>query len=82
MIDVDGQYPLLGDHSHSGIRKVNTWFIGTHARLASSMRWPGVWKRIADNETVIAQAEIRPSTSRPSLISAIFQMFRTIFWRA
>ncbi|WJG36939.1 uncharacterized protein FOBCDRAFT_253366 [Fusarium oxysporum Fo47] len=82
MIDVDGQYPLLGDHSRSGIRKVNTRFIGTHARLASSMRWLGVRKRIADNETVIAQAEIRPSTSRPSLISVIFQMFRTIFWRA
>ncbi|EGU81735.1 hypothetical protein FOXB_07742 [Fusarium oxysporum f. sp. conglutinans Fo5176] len=29
MIDVDGQYPLLGDHSRSGIRKVDARFIGT-----------------------------------------------------
>ncbi|WKT50819.1 hypothetical protein QSH57_015789 [Fusarium oxysporum f. sp. vasinfectum] len=56
MIDVDGQYPLLGDHSRSGIRKVDAHFIGTHARLASSMRWLEVRKQIADNETTIAQA--------------------------
>ncbi|KAH7219932.1 hypothetical protein BKA60DRAFT_647395 [Fusarium oxysporum] len=47
IIDVDGQYPLLGDHSRSGIRKVDTRFIGTHARLASSMRWLGLRRRYA-----------------------------------
>lgn len=82
MIDVDGQYPLLGDHSRSGIRKVDARFIGTQARLASSMRWLEVRKQIADNETVIAQAGIQSSASKPGLISAVFHMFRTIFWRA
>ncbi|EMT71508.1 hypothetical protein FOC4_g10010012 [Fusarium odoratissimum] len=76
MIDVDGQYPLLGDHSRSGIRKVDARFIGTHARLASSMRWLEVRKQIADNETAIAQAGVRPTTSRPGLVSAVCQMFR------
>ncbi|KAF5577501.1 kinase [Fusarium pseudoanthophilum] len=81
MIDVDGQYPLLGDHSRSGIRKVDARFIGTQARLASSMRWLEVRKHIADNETTIAQAPIQPSASRPGLISAVFQTCLTIFWR-
>ncbi|KAF5643559.1 kinase [Fusarium tjaetaba] len=82
MIDVDGQYPLLGDHSRSGIRKVDARFIGTQARLASSMRWLEVRKHIVNNETTIAQAPIQPSVSRPGLISAIFQICRTVFWRA
>jgi hypothetical protein len=81
IIDVDGQYPPLGDHSRSGIRKVDARFIGTHARLATSIRWLEFKKQIADNETVIAQAGIRPSTSRPSLTSGVFQTFHTIFWR-
>ncbi|KAF5646163.1 kinase [Fusarium sp. NRRL 52700] len=82
MIDVDGQYPLLGDHSRSGIRKVDARFIGTHARLASSIRWLEVKQQIAENEIVITQAGTQSSASRPGLISAVFQMFRTIFWRA
>lgn len=82
MIDVDGQYPLLGDHSRSGIRKVDARFIGTQARLASSMRWLEVKKKIADNETVVAQAGIQPLASRPGFVSAVFQMCRRIFWRA
>ncbi|KAH7153951.1 hypothetical protein DER46DRAFT_649407 [Fusarium sp. MPI-SDFR-AT-0072] len=69
MIDVDGQYPLLGDHSRTGLRKVDARFIGTYARLASSMRWLEVRKQIADNEIVISQAGVRPSTCRPGLVS-------------
>ncbi|KAF4943255.1 hypothetical protein FGADI_13532 [Fusarium gaditjirri] len=81
MIDVDGQYPILGDYSRSGIRKVDARFIGTHARLASSIRWLEVSKQIAENETVIPQA-VRPTTNRPSSVSAILQMFHIILWRA
>ncbi|KAF5556464.1 kinase [Fusarium phyllophilum] len=81
MIDVDGQYPLLGDHSRSGVRKVDARFIGTQARLASSMRWLEVRKQIVENETVIIQAGIQPTASRPGVVSAVFQTFRTIFWR-
>ncbi|KAJ4051123.1 hypothetical protein NW760_001106 [Fusarium oxysporum] len=44
------------------------------------MRWLEVRKQIADNETTIAQAGVRPTTSRPGLVSAVCEMFRTIFW--
>lgn len=81
-IDVDGRYPLLGDHSRSGIRKVDARFIGTQARLASSMRWLEVKKQIADNETAIPQAGIQPSASRPGFVSAVFQICRTIILTA
>ncbi|EXL75821.1 hypothetical protein FOPG_09319 [Fusarium oxysporum f. sp. conglutinans race 2 54008] len=57
MIDVDGQYPLLGDHSRSGIRKVDARFIGTMPA------WPRACAGL-----------------RPGLVSAVCQMFRTIFW--
>ncbi|KAF5592908.1 kinase [Fusarium pseudocircinatum] len=81
-LDVDGPYPLLGDHSRSGIRTVDARFIGTHARLSSSIGWLEVGKQIAENEIVIAQAGTQPSASRPGLVSAVFQMCSTIFWRA
>ncbi|KAG9496254.1 hypothetical protein J7337_012838 [Fusarium musae] len=45
-------------------------------------RWLEVRKLIADNETSIAQAGKQPSASRPGLISTIFQICRTVFWRA
>ncbi|KAK6865799.1 hypothetical protein PG995_002327 [Apiospora arundinis] len=38
-IDIDGSYPLLGDHSRLGTTKVDARFVGTHARLAPSIRW-------------------------------------------
>ncbi|KAH8597551.1 hypothetical protein B0O99DRAFT_617672 [Bisporella sp. PMI_857] len=54
-LDLDGSYPLLGDHSRLNIEKVDPRFIGTHARLSPSRRWLEIAKQIA--------SEIRPSPS-------------------
>ncbi|KAG8428737.1 hypothetical protein J3459_002474 [Metarhizium acridum] len=37
-IAISGKYALLGDHSRSGIDKVDARFIGTHARLCRSIQ--------------------------------------------
>ncbi|KAK7951893.1 uncharacterized protein PG986_007621 [Apiospora aurea] len=49
-IDLDGSYPLLGDHSRSGTAKVDARFVGTHARLAPSLRWLDVAKHASSNK--------------------------------
>ncbi|TVY25258.1 hypothetical protein LHYA1_G007005 [Lachnellula hyalina] len=51
-IDLNGSYPLLGDHSRLGIEKVDPRFIGTHARLCPSIRWLGIKKQISRNTKV------------------------------
>lgn len=38
-LDIQGYYPLLGDHSRSGLQKVDARFLGTHARFAPNFRW-------------------------------------------
>lgn len=49
-LNVNGRYPLLGDHSRSGLQKVDARFPGTHARFAQNFRWVqlandfAVWK--------------------------------------
>ncbi|TVY35184.1 hypothetical protein LOCC1_G008040 [Lachnellula occidentalis] len=45
-IDLNGSYPLLGDHSRLGIEKVDPRFIGTHARLSPSIRWLDIANQI------------------------------------
>ncbi|KAI5457090.1 hypothetical protein BGZ63DRAFT_395380 [Mariannaea sp. PMI_226] len=59
MIEVAGSFPLLGDHSRSGIPKVDARFIGTHARLAPSIQWLEVEKQITKDE----QAQPSSTTS-------------------
>ncbi|KAK8089530.1 hypothetical protein PG997_004491 [Apiospora hydei] len=49
-IELDGSYPLLGDHSRSGTAKVDARFVGTHARLAPSIRWLDVAKYASSNK--------------------------------
>lgn len=49
-IDIDGSYPLLGDHSRSGTAKVDARFVGTHARLSLSIRWLDVAKYASLNK--------------------------------
>ncbi|KAK3942859.1 kinase-like domain-containing protein [Diplogelasinospora grovesii] len=46
-IEADGHYPLLGDLSRSGILKVDARFIGTQARLSTSIRYLNIAKKIA-----------------------------------
>ena len=70
-IEVEGSYPLLGDHSRSGIEKVNLHFVGTHARLCRSIRFVEIAKSLASeaqsqppisSKTFQAQP---PSTTKP-----------------
>ncbi|KAF7563112.1 hypothetical protein G7046_g998 [Stylonectria norvegica] len=51
-LGLNGHYPLLGDHSRLGISKVDARFLGTHARLCSSIRWLAVIDHMASNEKV------------------------------
>ncbi|KAK3989017.1 hypothetical protein QBC44DRAFT_396900 [Cladorrhinum sp. PSN332] len=46
-IEVDGMYPLLGDHSREGIEKVDPRFIGTHARLCKGIQFLEIQKIIS-----------------------------------
>jgi hypothetical protein len=46
-IAVNGMYPLLGDHSRSGIDKVDPRFVGSHARLCKSIQFLEISKGIS-----------------------------------
>ncbi|KAI0840596.1 hypothetical protein F5Y06DRAFT_243785 [Hypoxylon sp. FL0890] len=46
-IDVDGVYALLGDHSRSGIIKVDPRFVGSHARLCRSIQFLAISKKLS-----------------------------------
>lgn len=46
-VAIEGPYPLLGDHSRSGIPAVEARFIGTQARLATSIRYVEIARNIA-----------------------------------
>ncbi|KAI0386975.1 hypothetical protein F5Y04DRAFT_74505 [Hypomontagnella monticulosa] len=50
-IEVDGAYPLLGDHSRSGIAKVDPRFVGTHARFSTSIQYLNISKRFSAETT-------------------------------
>ncbi|KAL7627723.1 hypothetical protein AAE478_001918 [Parahypoxylon ruwenzoriense] len=58
-IEVDGVYPLLGDHSRSGIDKVDSRFVGSQARLCRSIQFLGISKRLSP--------ETLPQPSSPSV---------------
>ncbi|KAI2627299.1 hypothetical protein GGS26DRAFT_561306 [Hypomontagnella submonticulosa] len=49
-IEVDGDYPLLGDHSRSGIAKVDPRFVGTHARICKSIQFLKISKRLSEED--------------------------------
>ncbi|OSD00327.1 hypothetical protein PYCCODRAFT_1393643 [Trametes coccinea BRFM310] len=61
-IEVDGQYPLLGDHSRSGIETVDPRFVGTHARLCRSLQYTELAKEIAPDilHSTMRTAAIHP----------------------
>ncbi|KAI1765480.1 hypothetical protein GGR53DRAFT_261533 [Hypoxylon sp. FL1150] len=48
-IEVDGIYPLLGDHSRSGIVKVDPRFVGSQARLCKSIQFLSLSKEFTLN---------------------------------
>lgn len=64
-IEVDGDLPLLGDHSRSGIKKVDARFIGTHARLCASIRFLEIARNIAPqilDESLLPSLAPRPQS--------------------
>ncbi|KAI0194241.1 hypothetical protein F4808DRAFT_441454 [Astrocystis sublimbata] len=62
-LDVEGNRPLLGDHSRSGMVKVDARFIGTHARLCTSIRLLDLARCIAAQ--ILDGPRLSPSTYRP-----------------
>ncbi|KAL1878540.1 hypothetical protein VTK73DRAFT_7881 [Phialemonium thermophilum] len=46
-VPLEGPFPLLGDHSRTGIEKVDPRFVGTHARLSRSRRLVELLRAIA-----------------------------------
>ncbi|KAK3682890.1 kinase-like domain-containing protein [Podospora appendiculata] len=46
-IDLDGAFPLLGDHSRSRLATVDPRYVGTHARLSRSFRFVNLAQEIA-----------------------------------
>lgn len=50
-VDIDGAVALLGDHSRAGINKVDPRFVGTHARLSSSMQYIELSKKLAQHDS-------------------------------
>ncbi|KAI1375836.1 hypothetical protein F4677DRAFT_460122 [Hypoxylon crocopeplum] len=57
MVEVDGMYPLLGDHSRSGIDIVDPRFVGCQARLCRSIQF------LAISKTLSLESLSQPSTS-------------------
>ncbi|CAI6067189.1 unnamed protein product [Clonostachys chloroleuca] len=61
-LDIDGPYPLLGDHSRSRTPTVDARFIGTHARFSRSIRF-------LDIASTFAAAEPLPDTGEAVVLS-------------
>ena len=90
-IDVDGPYPLLGDHSRSGIEKVDPRFVGTQARLCKSIQFldlaediePGILTGQSSSPRQISQSKLelapRPRSSRPLTVLLARPLLR--IWR-
>ncbi|KAL2754749.1 hypothetical protein ACRALDRAFT_1094268 [Sodiomyces alcalophilus JCM 7366] len=76
-IEADGLYPLLGDHSRSGIMKLDPRFVGTHARLSTSIRYleisktfssSGIGPRRSSTRACLTAPNSRPGLRKPSSI--------------
>lgn len=65
-VDVDGSYPLLGDHSRSGIKKVDPRIVGTHARLCRSIQFLDVAEDVAP-EILTRTPRTAPRSTPPKL---------------
>ncbi|KAI1404934.1 hypothetical protein F4819DRAFT_494538 [Hypoxylon fuscum] len=67
-IEIDGVFPLLGDHSRSGIVKVDPRFVGSQARLCKSIQFIAISKRLS-SETLLrpSSPSISPLARRPNM---------------
>ncbi|KAK4222193.1 hypothetical protein QBC38DRAFT_490472 [Podospora fimiseda] len=79
-IQVDGTFPLLGDHSRNGIETVDPRFIGTHARLAKAIQFLDISKNLApgngrppkSRSGVSCKVLLKPLTALSSLLFSAF----------
>ncbi|KAL2173890.1 uncharacterized protein P884DRAFT_316935 [Thermothelomyces heterothallicus CBS 202.75] len=62
-LEIEGSYPLLGDHSRSGIEKVDPRFVSTHARLARSIRFVEIAKSLGVRPS---EPSSKPQPRRPA----------------
>ncbi|OSD00301.1 hypothetical protein PYCCODRAFT_1446288 [Trametes coccinea BRFM310] len=72
-IEVDGLYPLLGDHSRSGIETVDPRFVGTHARLCRSLQYTELAKELAPD--ILHSTMRHPPNATRTLFRAIWLLF-------
>lgn len=87
-VQLNGEYPLLGDHSRKGIMTVDARFVGTHARLCKSFQLIELARKFAlenassaRNEATSLQAQVcrKPSISKfRSVSDSILRLFGTI----
>lgn len=66
-IRIDGAYPLLGDHSRSGIPTVDARFVGSQARLCMSIQFVNIAHKIAP--AIITHQP--PGSSDPATASSL-----------
>lgn len=78
-VEVDGLFPLLGDHSRTNIEKIDPRFVGTHARLSRSIRLLRLEKEnswdVLSNMTTAQQTNTRarpwPGSQLKSMITLV-----------
>ncbi|KAK0704498.1 hypothetical protein B0H67DRAFT_648928 [Lasiosphaeris hirsuta] len=80
-IEVNGMYPLLGDHSRQGTGKVDARFIGSHARLCTSIQFLDISRALSSNiPHTSTAAGYLSKTLLPCM--AIFRFFSTALFTA
>lgn len=83
IVEVNGLYPLLGDHSRSGQLKVDHRFVGTHARLSPSKRWLEVARHMSlsrkGHNTLSLTSTLANVFRIPSLLNMIKGIILSIF---
>lgn len=65
-LKIEGLFPLLGDHSRSGIPKVDPRFLGTQARLAKSIQFVKLAKQSSEPKDLKSHTD---STTRPTKLA-------------
>lgn len=72
-IQVDGSYPLLGDHSRTGTPYVDPRFVGTHARLCRSFQFVELSKKFSSHgaSSRAQSAPAVPKTKQRSITDAL-----------
>ncbi|KAK4446309.1 kinase-like domain-containing protein [Podospora aff. communis PSN243] len=71
-IEIDGTYPLLGDHSRHGITKVDARFLGSHARLSKSIQLVAVSKALS------SKVPCQPPVAKRKPLEFLFRKFSTV----